>query len=532
MGILPHLASVAVVVLLYAPFSAARLGLFGEQDELAYSSRWLLRSKRDPELLAVAKIFSGRTVVPKRFECMVSLRKPLSNVHYCGGVLIAPDLILTAAHCMDSGFSESSKSSGGEERSGFSQPNPVAYIGGSRVDISDPDAEVIPSCTTIVHDGWNGKLLDGFDIALIKLQFPSQKSPCEIYDGQLSSGQVLTALGWGASETKSYLPSLQKVDTLEYETLDECNVDEKWLGHLKPGMICADGPNGEDTCGGDSGGPLLLEGSDNGEDQVVGITSFGHVEGCGRPGLPGVYTNVSHFLGWIFNEGQDESRIFEVPFCGNPNPDTGNLSDDIAAKIVNGESTEAVEAIARSAEAEDINSIEEAATVVSEAGQGEKVVNALVEAVDEAAINSSLGVHLIAMVSKKLPGADSVILSGGGLETDIAAIILMELKNGNIEAAAKKINEAVQTGRSQDVLIAISGASKEGLDEETDLALALAIDLGSSHSELATILAPWCGDDSSCWSRLAGVDSLEYEDSKALPPDAEILSELDKSEQP
>lgn len=64
-----------------------------------------------------------------------------------------------------------------------------------------------------------------------------------------------------------------------------------------PDQICAGGEEGIDTCRGDSGGPLMLE-----VDQrwfVYGIVSHGPTK-CGSRGLPGVYTNVSSYMTWIY----------------------------------------------------------------------------------------------------------------------------------------------------------------------------------------------------------------------------------------
>lgn len=60
-------------------------------------------------------------------------------------------------------------------------------------------------------------------------------------------------------------------------------------------QFCAGGTYIEDTCDGDSGGPLMKF-TDN-YWVVEGIVSFGRA--CGLEGWPGVYTRVSSFEDWI-----------------------------------------------------------------------------------------------------------------------------------------------------------------------------------------------------------------------------------------
>ena len=59
---------------------------------------------------------------------------------------------------------------------------------------------------------------------------------------------------------------------------------------------------GEDICGGDSGGPLMLEQKSVGRKNytLVGLVSWGTDE-CGLKDIPAVYTDVGYFLGWILN---------------------------------------------------------------------------------------------------------------------------------------------------------------------------------------------------------------------------------------
>lgn len=74
---------------------------------------------------------------------------------------------------------------------------------------------------------------------------------------------------------------------------------------LNPSQLCALG-NGTDTCGGDSGGPILSYAVDSTNSRrtywySAGITSFGTVD-CGKPGFPAIYTRVSHYIGWIIEK--------------------------------------------------------------------------------------------------------------------------------------------------------------------------------------------------------------------------------------
>lgn len=72
----------------------------------------------------------GDPAKPGRYPYMASLRTPQSRSHFCGAALIARDLLVTAAHCVD-------------RRLAGTVPLPHIKIGGSLLD-DDPDAEVGP----------------------------------------------------------------------------------------------------------------------------------------------------------------------------------------------------------------------------------------------------------------------------------------------------------------------------------------------------------------------------------------------------
>lgn len=63
-------------------------------------------------------------------------------------------------------------------------------------------------------------------------------------------------------------------------------------------QLCVGGESGRDSCGGDSGGPLMTLIPHSYLWYLEGIVSFGSTP-CGKAGIPGIYTKVSSYLDWI-----------------------------------------------------------------------------------------------------------------------------------------------------------------------------------------------------------------------------------------
>ena len=88
---------------------------------------------------------------------------------------------------------------------------------------------------------------------------------------------------------------------------------QTWLRKTKLGrrfrlhssLLCAGGEEGQDACRGDGGGPLVCPQPGQAGPVLVGVTSWG--QGCGRPGKPGVYTEVAYFYDWIRDTIADHS---------------------------------------------------------------------------------------------------------------------------------------------------------------------------------------------------------------------------------
>ena len=114
--------------------------------------------------------------------------------------------------------------------------------------------------------------------------------------------------GWGTTSENGDIPADHNLrgTGIPLQSDQSC-IDEYGNQYIAALMICAGG-DGRDTCQGDSGGPLTIDTNPGGDPvrKLVGITSFGN--GCGRLGVPGVYT-------WV-----QSPHVLSVIGPGNANP--------------------------------------------------------------------------------------------------------------------------------------------------------------------------------------------------------------------
>lgn len=196
---------------------------------------------------------------------------------YCGGTLVAPTKVVTAAHCaLD------------PDTNGPRSLDALRVISG-RTDLRAEQgqlSEVDHMWTHPEFAGYSG----GKDVAVLTLRTPAPQATLPIVtandEAPYQPGTPGRIYGWGRTgEHEPASPTLRSVD-VPVMPGSEC---QRAYPEFSPrAMFCAGKPQGgPDACTGDSGGPYVVDG------RLAGIVSYG--TGCGRPGYPGIYTRVASY---------------------------------------------------------------------------------------------------------------------------------------------------------------------------------------------------------------------------------------------
>lgn len=230
--------------------------------------------------LSDRRIIGGKQVSIRRHPWQVALNiRGFNGSYLCGGTIISPRWILTAAHC----FATTTKPVNVRVKEGATD-----YVrDGSWVSVE----------RILVHKRYNSNTYEN-DIALIKLRSTSRGRaiPHANPNIRVQSGQLLEVTGWGAVNENGAGSTKLREAKVPYVPNVTCNKAAAYNGHIRIGMMCAGKKaGGVDACQGDSGGPLIWRRPSG--PVLVGVVSFG--EGCARKLKYGVYTRVSTYRAWI-----------------------------------------------------------------------------------------------------------------------------------------------------------------------------------------------------------------------------------------
>jgi secreted trypsin-like serine protease len=191
----------------------------------------------------------------------------LDSQAQCTGTVIAPQWIVSAAHCAF--------------RPGDQGVDGMVTVTGVG-DLNEPSGEAIAADRLVVHPDWDPDTLTG-DALLIHLRSPSSAPPHPVAQpggSYFTEPGVPNAAGWGAvDESATIGTDLLKEAYLEIQ-------DDPTCAHFAPGFdaatqTCAGTANTAGACKGDSGGPLIVFDQATGAPVLYGLTSYGPQLGLG-----------------------------------------------------------------------------------------------------------------------------------------------------------------------------------------------------------------------------------------------------------
>jgi len=283
---------------------------------------------------------SSASITQFPFQAAVYIQEdPLGVTQaFCGGVVIDPLQVVTAAHCMENDVTGTP----------VAPSDVTVQVGTSTLPATTPTG---PKASKITIDPKYNSNTNEYDIAVITMPQPlysgsprangtDRVAPIALISPALASSfanpnatpaEPATISGWGLTSPQSpsqvqpsgSQPSQLQAARVHFVSDATCANDYAGSGQpITPQMICAADP-GKDSCNGDSGGPLVVDVDDPAHppsDYVLaGTVDFG--AGCAQSNFPGVYVRIadpsitSFIVGAVHTAGQ---RLLALPEASAP----------------------------------------------------------------------------------------------------------------------------------------------------------------------------------------------------------------------
>lgn len=239
---------------------------------------------KNSRLSYFTRIIGGRPAIRGSWPWQVAVLNRFREA-FCGGTLISPRWVLTAAHCIRKRL----------------------YVRIGEHDLTEKEGTELELRVDLitVHPEYDADTVDN-DVAMLRLPVTLSASASRGIACLPGSNQPLptnhrcTIIGWGKSRVTDDFGTdvlhQAEIPIVSSEVCRDVYIDYR----ITDNMFCAGYRRGKmDSCAGDSGGPLLCRDPRRPDHPwtIFGITSFG--EGCGKRGKLGIYAKISNYVRWI-----------------------------------------------------------------------------------------------------------------------------------------------------------------------------------------------------------------------------------------